>query len=67
MKQINRRFPFWDAAFCHVHGRSKAHARFEVVLISIRRLAELGFISFARDETTKEWIAELNFAAIGKY
>jgi Fic family protein len=33
----------------------------------ITRLAELGFITFARDETKKDWIVELNFEAIGKY
>ena len=31
------------------------------------RLAQLGFIGFTRDESVKDWIAELDFGAIGKY
>jgi Fic family protein len=33
----------------------------------ISRLGQLGFISFDRVETEKDWIVELNFEAIGKY
>lgn len=31
------------------------------------RLGELGFISFTREETAKDWVLELDFDAIGKY
>ena len=31
------------------------------------RLAQLGFIGFTRDESANDWIAELDFGAIGKY
>ena len=31
------------------------------------RLANLGFITFVRDESVQDWIVELDFEAIGKY
>jgi len=33
----------------------------------VSRLGELGFVTFARDETAKDYVLELNFAAIGRY
>jgi Fic family protein len=31
------------------------------------RLAEMGFIKFKQDETSKEWVVELDFSVIGRY